>query len=278
MKKAKVKTNAKVNLTLDVLGVKDGYHQINSLVASVSIADAITVKKRKDKEISLKILGKKLDCKKEENSAFKAAVLFRDTFDTLGVDIIVNKKIAVGGGLGGSSADAAGVLNAMKILFNVEKSVKDLADSLGSDTGYMLSGGYAEISGRGEKVDKLNLNKKLYLLIAVLDKGILAKDSYKEFDRQNKGYEPITKKAVSLLKKDKIKEFIKVIKNDLEQASCVLLKEIKRVIDIMSAVGKGVMTGSGSSVFALFERKKEQKNAQKKLKKLGLKTIRATTV
>ncbi len=259
MKKVKVKTNAKVNLTLDVLGTKEGYHQINSLVASVSIADAITVKKRRDKEISLKILGKKLDCKKEENSAFKSAVLFRDAFNTLGVDIIVKKKIAVGGGLGGSSADSAGVLNAMKILFNVEKNIKDLADSLGSDTGYMLSGGYAVISGRGEKVEKLDINKKLYLLIAVLDRGILAKDSYKEFDRQNKTYKPITKKAVSLLKQGNVKEFIEVIKNDLEPSSCALLEDIKNAIDIMSAVCKGVMTGSGSSVFAIFESKKERK-------------------
>jgi 4-diphosphocytidyl-2-C-methyl-D-erythritol kinase len=107
------------------------------------------------------------------------------TFHTNGVDIIINKEIPVSGGLGGSSADAVAVLIGMNKLYKVGAALKPLADALGSDTGYMLSGGYATISGRGDLVTKIDTDKTLYLLLIAEDTGITARECYKLYDSLN---------------------------------------------------------------------------------------------
>jgi hypothetical protein len=179
MKKITVKIPAKINLTLDVVGVRDGFHDIESLCVGVNIYDKITVKKRSDKLVTLKEVGIKAGCEVQNNNAYKSAILFMQTFRTSGVDIIVDKSIPVGAGLGGSSADIAGVLLAMQKLFGVKKDIKPLADSLGSDSGYMLSVRPAIISGRGDKVIDLNEKKsfstnRFYdnVLFGTIDRGI----------------------------------------------------------------------------------------------------------
>ena len=157
MKRVKIKVPAKINLTLDITGVKDGYHHLKSIVSSINLYDTITLIKRNDDKITLLEKGIESGCDTQKNNAFKACKAFINKFGTTGVDIVLNKKIPVGGGLGGSSADIAGVLNGMKKLFGIDGSVKDLADELGSDSRYMLEGGWAVISERGNKVKKLKI-------------------------------------------------------------------------------------------------------------------------
>ena len=137
MKKVVINAPAKVNFTLDILGVEDGYHKIKTLVSTINLCDKITIKKRKDSRINLIMKGIPVDCEPIENNAYKAAQAFVEKYKTLGVDIIVNKKIPVGAGLGGSSVDIAGVLNGMKALYP-ETEVLDIANKLGSDSGYLL--------------------------------------------------------------------------------------------------------------------------------------------
>ena len=162
--KKNVKAYAKINLTLNITGRNDGFHDIESLVTTVDIYDTITVSARRDDKITLemRMAGKRFaeDIPVERNNAYKAAKLFAETFKTGGADVKIVKRIPLAGGLGGSSADAAGVLNAMKILYGVSEDVKPLADMLGSDTGYMTSGGFALISGRGERVEKIESETK----------------------------------------------------------------------------------------------------------------------
>ena len=157
----KIKSYAKINLTLEILGVEGGYHLLDSLVASVDMFDLIVLKKRKDKlsRVVMKGMGSE-SIPPEKNVALKAAELFSETFSKGGAEITVYKNIPIGAGLGGSSADAAGVLNGMAKLYGVEdrEKLKALADSLGSDTGYMLSGGFARMQGRGEKVTPLKID------------------------------------------------------------------------------------------------------------------------
>ena len=121
MKNIVINAPAKVNFTLDVLGVEENYHKIKTLVSTIDLYDKITIKKRKDSRIKLVMKGIKVDCEITENNAYKAAKAFIEKYKTLGVDIIVNKKIPVGAGLGGSSADIAGVLNAMEGLYQTGK-------------------------------------------------------------------------------------------------------------------------------------------------------------
>lgn len=153
------KAYAKVNLTLDILGVKDGYHQLDSLVIALDLYDLITVKKRKDGKIRVFSRGEGSESIPEEkNNAFKAAVAFQSEFSCGGAEISVFKNIPVGAGLGGSSADAAGVLRAMKKLFCIvpspenERKILAIADGTGSDVRAMYTGGTCRMRGRGETV------------------------------------------------------------------------------------------------------------------------------
>jgi 4-diphosphocytidyl-2-C-methyl-D-erythritol kinase len=266
MKKVVINAPAKVNFTLDVLGVEDGYHKIKTLVSTINLCDKITIKKRKDSRINLIMKGIPVDCEPTENNAFKAAQAFVEKYKTLGFDIIVNKKIPVGAGLGGSSVDIAGVLNGLKALYP-QTEVLDIANKLGSDSGYLLDGGYAVLTGRGEKVDKKDINEKFYLLIITEQKKVTSKESYKLFDKQEKAYKPSTASAEKALKEKDFYRFYLLLKNDLTNASASKVEEIKANLNSLKIAGASaqVMTGSGSAVFGVFASKKERDKAYKRL-------------
>jgi len=268
MKKAKVKIPAKINLTLDVFEKKDGYHEIKSLVASVSVFDEITVRLRSDGKITLKEKGIKSGCSAEKNNAVKAACEYFKEFGGRGADIILNKKIPVGGGMGGSSADIAGTLKALNLLYGEQNDIKGLADKIGSDAGYMLCGGFAVISGRGEKVSKVKCEDRFYLLIIKGEGQISAKDCYEKFDETGRGSTECTEKATEYLKNGK-EEFFDVIKNDLYIPATAFAPYLKEEISELKKSGAkaALMTGSGSCVYGIFADKKEREVAYLALKK-----------
>ncbi len=280
MKKTTIKAKAKINLTLDILGVSGGYHLLSSLVCSINLSDTITVKKRKDNNITLKNKGIKIDCSLIENNAYRAARLFQKTFATSGVDITINKKIPIGGGLGGSSADIAGVLNAMKKLFNVKEDLGKLANELSSDAYYMLKGGYALMSGRGDKVEWLNANKKLYFIIFQDSMSVSTRACYKRFDELNINPENCTEQALNAFKNNDEK-FFEIIKNDLYQPAVTLNPNIElNLIALKNAGAKtAIMTGSGSAVIGVFNNKKERDKVYKiLLGRFGNKIIKTETI
>ena len=281
MKKVTISVPAKINLTLDILGVKDGYHDLESLVASINVYDKITVKERLDGKITLKNVGLNVDCPIIENNAYKAAKTFIDCFGTFGVDIIVEKNIPVGGGLGGSSADIAGVLNAMNALYDVKGDLNPLAGDLGSDSTYMLTGGYAVIKGRGEIVESTEIDRKLYLLLIVEDKIISARSCYKKFDQRRKYYEVATGKVKTAMFEGDLPTAIPLFKNDLNSASSEILPEIKHNLYVLKKAGatNALVAGSGPTTFGAFVDKKSRDKAFNKLKALyGKSLIKAETV
>lgn len=277
-KTVKVKAPAKINLTLDILGEEGGYHQLKSLVTTIGIKDTITIKKRKDKQITLKVKGGNLDCDIQQNNAYKTAVAFQKQFNTLGVDIVIDKRIPIGGGLGGSSADISATLNGMKKLFGIKDSVKPLAEQLGSDTVYMLDGGLKVISGRGEKVVSVNSKLKLYLLLITANESVSAGGCYKRFDEQGVIYPPSTDLAVKELESGKVDEFLSLLKNDLYPPAKSLVEEIEQNLNLLKPFGTAFMTGSGSVVVGAYKTKKQLKLAYKTLyPKLKNKLIKTKT-
>ncbi|MBE5734061.1 MAG: 4-(cytidine 5'-diphospho)-2-C-methyl-D-erythritol kinase [Clostridiales bacterium] len=281
MKKITVKVPAKINLTLDVLGAKNGYHQISSLVASIDVYDTITAKKRTDGKITVLNKGLPVDCPIIENNAYKASKLFIDTFGTYGVDIIIDKKIPVGGGLGGSSADIAGVLNALNALYEINGDMSPLASDLGSDATYMLSGGYAVIKNRGEQVEKKDIDKKIYLLLITENGQISARNAYKKFDQKKKFFEPSTDLAVDALYQGDFESAKTHFKNDLYQSACELLPAVKNNVYNLQKAGANttLLAGSGPTVLGIFGNKNERDVVYKKLIGLyGENLIKAQTV
>lgn len=280
MKKIKIKAPAKVNLTLDVLGKNEKFHQIKSLMASIDLSDEIIVKKRNDDKINLKMKGLKVDCLPIDNNAYKAAKLFMATFSTKGADIIIKKRIPIGAGLGGSSADIAGVLNALKKLYQIDCDLIPLASTLGSDSAFMINGGWAIAEQKGDEISQKEIDKKLFFIILTDKRAISARESYNEFDAQDKNYPPCTDIALSALMNDDKVAFLRSIKNDLYFASSKLNENIEKNINILNNIDApaSIMAGSGSAVLAIFFDKDERDKAYKKLKKMTKeKIIKAQT-
>ena len=274
MKKVKVKAYAKINLILDVVGVEGNFHALKSLVCSIDLADDVIVKKRKDGKITLKKRGIPYDCPQEKDNAYRSAINYLN--DGQGVSIKIKKRIPVGGGLGGSSADIAGVLNALDLLYDGQKDKQKIADQLGSDSKYMLKGGYAILEGRGDKITYLNQNRQFYLLVLTCQNQVSAKQSYAEFDNQQKTYPQACDQAVKAFND---KQFLSLLKNDLYPASSTILPQIKSNLQDLKQFGDCVMTGSGSAVVGVYLTKKQRDYAYKHLKKIhGDRLIKAKTI
>ena len=255
---ARVKSYAKVNLTLDILGLNGGYHMLDSLVASVDIYDVISVKKRRDKLVNVTMHGMGSESiPPDKNNAVRCAEAFVKEFGTTGADVNVWKNIPMGAGLGGSSADVAGVLNALSKVYAVADfdSVKAIADGVGSDCGYMLKGGYARITGRGEKVMRVDSNVKLNLGLLLPKHGVSTAECFKHYDGITERQLPATEGALKALIAGDGVALGKSMSNALTQSAVALNGEIAECISALKEFDPlGVsMTGSGSGVFALFE-------------------------
>ncbi len=265
MKKFTVLEKAKLNITLDVFSKEGELHPIKSFCVPINLADKITVKKRKDGAITLKEKGIKTGLPFLQNNAVKAAELFIKEKGAPGVDIIIDKKIPLSSGLGGSSADVSGVIKCMEKLFN--KNATDLLPRLSSDASFTYYSLPALISNKGEKVEPLSLDFHGYALIITDKAPILSKDCYKKFDEMQTETSPITDKVIKLIKQKK--PFYSEMKNDLQAPALKILPSLsEKLIDLEKAGAlKSQLSGSGSSVFGLFEDKKKLINAEKQLKK-----------
>ncbi len=257
MNTARVYAQAKLNLTLDVLGTEKGYHMLDSLVCTVDLADRIVAKKRKDGLVSVTMHGMGSESiPPEENNAQRAGEAFVSAFGTCGADITIYKNIPIGAGLGGSSADAAGVLSAMAKLYDVAdfSALKALADSLGSDTGYLLTGGFARIRGRGEQVEPLGEPPMLNVLLLVPEERVSTAECYQKCDTYAKS-QPHTERALECLRAGNAEWAAKLFYNDLYPAAKELVPAVEEAFaDLKHLSPWGVcMTGSGSGVFAVFE-------------------------
>ena len=253
-----VKSYAKLNITLKITGFDGEYHSLDSIVTSVDKFDVITAKKRKDDKILISFIGKYgfTPNRQEDTNAYKSAKLFIDTFWVSGVDITVKRNIPTGGGMGGSSADIAGVLVAMKKLFNISCDLKPLADKLGSDSGYLLSGGFARISGRGEKVKKLPINQKYYFVVIYAKNGVNTKECFDLYDKKfynlSENHNDECEKA---LQDGDLLALSKISSNDLYLPASILNPEIKENLTALTNLNPEYsgMTGSGSTCFSMYK-------------------------
>ncbi|MBQ8320673.1 MAG: 4-(cytidine 5'-diphospho)-2-C-methyl-D-erythritol kinase [Clostridia bacterium] len=263
MNYVKVKAYAKLNLTLEIVGRSGGFHLLDSLVTSVDLFDLVKVKKRKGKFSSVVMHGMgSEEIPPEQNNALKAAERFSQKFGVDGVEITVFKNIPLGGGLGGSSADAAGVLSAMQTLFGIQddEGVAAIADELGSDVRYMLKGGFARMCGRGERIEPIEeIKDKLWFLLLCPKEGVSAGAAYRKYDELNASDFSLgnTTRAINALKSGDTAGLGGAFKNDLYPAAAALQPTVKEAVESaesFSPLGAG-MTGSGSCAFALFETK-----------------------
>ena len=258
MKTVKQKAYAKLNLFLDIVGTEGGYHMLDTVVTTVSLFDNVTVTARRDKKIVLKSSGSLYSVNmlsdNQSNNAYKAAKAFMDEFSTNGVDIILNKNIPIGSGMGGSSADIAAVLNAMEKLYRTGGDIKAVADRLGSDSGYMLSGGYARLTGRGEKVEFLDIDKKLYFFVIAAGGGVNTTECYKRYDEIKRESVKATADGLIGQLKNNCLDGTNFY-NALYAPAITLNENVKKAYDFIADLSPvaTLMSGSGSSVYGVFD-------------------------
>ncbi len=256
-----VKSYAKINLTLDIVGQADGFHLLDSFVANLDIFNSVTVKKRKDKLVSGRLKGMGMDnVPFESTTVCKVAEAFVQKFGVSGVDITIYENIPVGAGLGGSSADSVGVLKAMCKIFDVAKEeCYDIANEYGSDIRYMLEGGFARMQGKGEQVEKLKANTldSLNFLLLCPQTPVSAGACYREYDSLGVQGSSKTEQAITAFSTGELQALGKLLSNDLFLPAKSLNADVAKAYEeLLSFSPLGVsMTGSGSCVFALFENK-----------------------
>lgn len=280
MKKIKLKIPAKINLTLDVVGAENGFHKLKTIVTSVNVYDFFTIKKRKDNQIRVIFDGMPIYKEWKQSLTYQAVDIFSREYNVdCGVDVFVNRTIPSEAGLGGSSADVAGVLNGLKILFDVGEDMTKIANRLGSDTAYMLRGGFCKLLGRGEIIEPLHTDMKLYALILTEEKGVSTGACYAEYDRQGKSYEESADKVQKCLENGDSELLLKLIKNDLYNSAISINSAVERNLNALKEYGTAIMTGSGSAVYGLFVSKKQRDLAYKTLKdRCGERLIKAETL
>ena len=280
--KIRTKAYAKINLSLNVYNTENGYHNLDSVVSTIDLYDEITVSKRKDDKINLVMRGIGEDVLNTvNNNAYKAALLFKETFNTKGVDIKIVKNIPLAGGLGGSSADVSGVLNALKSLFEVDCDVKPLADRLGSDSGYLLTGGFARISGRGEVVSPISTKAELWVVLVYSETGVNTADCFRKYDEMATNEKPSNNDLlVNAIENEDVIAISRQVANDLASPAISLCDEMAKNLQALKDLSPlcASVSGSGATTFALFETKELALWATDRLKRKGFNAEVTSTV
>jgi 4-diphosphocytidyl-2-C-methyl-D-erythritol kinase len=272
-----IRSCAKVNLTLEVLGIRpDGYHAIESVMQSISLYDEITLRLTPRPGISLtcSVPGIPTDIR---NLAFRAASLYMDSIKAeCGLEIHLNKNIPSEAGLGGGSSDAAGVLRGLNNLMEGcigEDELLRLASEAGSDVPFFIVGGTAHSSGRGEIIDPLPDIAQFGLVIIKPPFGVKTPWAYRRFDEIQKDaktapYGEVTPALIECLKSQDTGCLPSLLKNDLEIPAVEAYPEIALYKERLKETGAlgSLMCGSGSAVFGLFA---SEESARKSLEALA---------
>jgi 4-diphosphocytidyl-2-C-methyl-D-erythritol kinase len=241
---------AKINLSFEIKGRRaDGFHEIETLMTPISLADRLTI----DATPSERVIDFSCDDPSlpadDDNLVVRAVKLFREaTGDTRGVQIVLEKKIPHGAGLGGGSSNAASTLLALNQLFAASLTDDDLlklAAQLGSDVPFFIRPSAAVCRGRGEIVTPTSLSAPFKLLLLKPDFGVPTSWAYGKW-----------KESHQLPGVDYSRQEFKDLRfaNDLERPvfeKFVLLGHLKTWLRRQPEVGVALMSGSGSTLFAV---------------------------
>lgn len=251
---------AKVNLTLDVLGRReDGYHDLQSVMQTVSIRDDIEIDVGTGKPWSL-TCDKEGIPQDERNLAWKAAKVFCDTakVDPQGIAIRITKRIPSQAGLGGGSADAGAVLRALNRHFGEPFSVYALCEVgalVGSDVPFCTLCGTAMAEGRGERLRKLPDIPECFFVVCKPEFSVSTPELYRVLDEKAIAKRPDNRameNAILAGDLGGIAENLCNVFDPVVTAEHLELNYIKSIMNTYGALGSQ-MTGSGSAVFGIFD-------------------------
>lgn len=271
-----LKALAKINLGLDVLGRREnGYHDVRMVMQTIYLYDNIVIRKTEEPGIQLETNLFFLPVN-EGNIAYKAAKMLMDEFQIQGgVHITLDKHIPVAAGLAGGSSNAAAVLVGMNRLFSLGLSEQELMErgvKIGADVPYCIMRGTVLAEGIGEVLTPLDPLPKCYVLIAKPSISVSTKMVYEKLDAQVIEEHPDIDGLIAGLKSQNIRKVAASMGNVLERVTVEEYPIIERIKDEMKKEGalNAMMSGSGPTVFGIFEDRQTAKRAQQKIKKLEI--------
>lgn len=269
-----LKALAKINLGLDVLGKRDnGYHDVRMVMQTIYLYDNVTLTRTEEPGIRLETNLPYLPVD-EKNIAYKAAKLLIDEFQIKkGVSIKLDKHIPVAAGLAGGSSNAAAVLVGMNRLFRLGLSQEELMErgvSLGADVPYCVMRGTALAEGIGEDLSALMPMPKCYVLIAKPPISVSTKMVYEALDAKEIVEHPDIDGVLEGLSKQDLTKVASSMGNVLES---VTIEKYPIIADIKAAMKEAgalnaMMSGSGPTVFGIFDDRKTAKEAWYKLRNM----------
>lgn len=265
MQSLKIKANAKINLSLSVLGKReDGYHELDTVMQSISLNDTVYIEKSDKITVECGEFGG------EDNIAFKAAeAFFKASGINAGAKIKIEKRIPSAAGMGGGSADAAAVLVGLDKLYEAELSYERLlsvAVKLGADVPFLIRGGTARAKGIGELLEPLKPIGGGYFLIAKGENKPSTGEMFRRLDSA-KYNKPDIEKTVSALNSGDVS----AVFSSLDNSFAALWQESHVKAELLKTDADGVsLSGSGPAWFAVYRDKEKAVAAEKALKALRI--------
>ena len=259
---ARIRTHAKLNLFLRVLGPRsDGYHEVETILHGIELGDDIQVRLtdtgKVEVEMHLADSVSDLLPPSEQNTVWHAAQhLIEHGARNEGVDIRIVKRIPIGAGLGGGSGNAAGVLVALNELWKTELNrdgLLDVAGRVGSDVPYCISGGTALATARGESLTPLPSPETMWFVLGISHDPLLTRDVYAAWEPDS-GSDPVGSAEMTLaLGGGDVEEVASLLYNDLERPAFVLRPELEdRKESLVTAGALGAsLSGSGPTLFGI---------------------------
>lgn len=275
MEKVQLQAYAKVNLGLDVVRrLENGYHEVKMVMQTVDIYDTVMIEITRE---GITMTSDSGEAPADENNlVYKAAKLFLETTGVDGgVNLTLIKRIPVAAGMAGGSTDAAAVLKGMNTLFETNLSIEQLQAmgvKLGADIPYCIMGGTALAEGIGEKLTKLPDVPKTYLVVAKPEISVSTKYVYENLHVETLTYHPDIDGMVEAISQNDMDGILSRMENVLESvtaAKYTVIGDIKKFLEEHGAK-KALMSGSGPTVFAIFDTEDAAVKAKEELDKMHL--------
>ena len=252
-----VKANAKLNLSLDITGVReDGYHIMDMVMQSVTLSDTIEILPSDSGVIEI-LSDSRIIPLGETNLIYKAAAAIADYCNVRdrGLRILLRKNIPVEAGLGGGSADAAATLKALRKLWNLSVSDETLAEiglSIGSDIPFCLQGGTAAVGGIGERIQPIKPLSGCFFVVAVPNEGVSTKNAFQLIDAVCDYQKPSTARLIEAIGNNDLSEAASLMINVFDTSG--VTKASSGLINLIRSYGAAgaSLSGSGSAAFGLF--------------------------
>ena len=267
-----LKALAKINLGLDVVRRReDGYHEVRMIMQTIQLYDRLDIKRTQEPGIQIQTNLSFLPVN-ENNLIYKAAKLLMDEFSiTDGVSVKLDKRIPVAAGMAGGSTDAAAMLIGVNRLFSVGLTKRQLMErgvQIGADVPYCIMRGTALAEGIGEALSPLPPMVKCPVLIAKPSISVSTKFVYQNLKLDDTTIHPDIDRLIDDIKAKNLHDIAAHMGNVLETVTIPnypVIDEIKKHMLSNGAVG-AMMSGSGPTVFGLFDDEDTAKKAYKAMR------------